>query len=108
MRGDAHVRFGGRTRETDRLRGRHRALVRPNSRWITVGNVRERSLAEIITGPAMRRAEEVLAASFGPVASCNPQCCPSTMCDPQCSPSCSPSCGPAGNCRPIGNCAPNY
>jgi len=29
MRGNTHVRFGGRARETDRLKGRHRALVRP-------------------------------------------------------------------------------
>src|SRR5450759_384904 len=27
---ESHVRFGGRARETDRLKGRHRALVRPN------------------------------------------------------------------------------
>ncbi len=26
---NSHVRFGGRARETDRLEGRHRALVRP-------------------------------------------------------------------------------
>jgi MoaA/NifB/PqqE/SkfB family radical SAM enzyme len=96
--------------------GRDKIAVAPDgsvwpcvfSRWITVGNVRERTLAEIITGPAMRGAEEALAASFGPAARCNPRCCPSTMCDPQCSPSCSPSCGPAGNCRPTGNCAPAY
>src|SRR2546422_873716 len=29
MRGNAHVRFGGRAGETDRLRGRHRAPARP-------------------------------------------------------------------------------
>ena len=29
MRGDAHVRFGGRAGETGRLKGRDRALVRP-------------------------------------------------------------------------------
>jgi hypothetical protein len=29
MRGNAHVRFGGRAEETDRSRGRHRASVRP-------------------------------------------------------------------------------
>ena len=34
MRGDAHVRFGGRTRETGRLQGRNRALVRPYERAI--------------------------------------------------------------------------
>jgi hypothetical protein len=29
MRGNAHVRFGGRAGETERPRGRHRASVRP-------------------------------------------------------------------------------
>jgi Transposase, Mutator family len=29
MRGNAHVRFGGRAGETDRPKGRHRASVRP-------------------------------------------------------------------------------
>ena len=31
MRGNVHVRFGGRARETDRPKGRHRALVRPHT-----------------------------------------------------------------------------
>ena len=30
MRGNSHVRFGGRAEETDRPKGRHRASVRPN------------------------------------------------------------------------------
>ena len=30
MRGNSHVRFGGRAEETDRSKGRHRASVRPN------------------------------------------------------------------------------
>src|SRR2546421_7966473 len=30
MRGNPHVRFGGRAEETDRLKGRHRAPARPN------------------------------------------------------------------------------
>jgi len=29
MRGNAHVRFGGRPRETERPKGHHRALGRP-------------------------------------------------------------------------------
>jgi transposase len=33
MRCKSHVRFGGRARETDRPKGRHRALVRPNH-WV--------------------------------------------------------------------------
>ena len=31
---NSHVRFGGRARETDRLEGRHRALVRPYARAV--------------------------------------------------------------------------
>jgi hypothetical protein len=31
-----HVRFGGRARETDRLKGRHRALVRPYDKAIVL------------------------------------------------------------------------
>ena len=30
MRGNAHVRFGGRLGETERPKGRHRAPSRPN------------------------------------------------------------------------------
>jgi hypothetical protein len=30
MRGNSHVRFGGRAEETERPKGRHRASVRPN------------------------------------------------------------------------------
>lgn len=78
------------------------------SRWMPVGNVRECSLAEIIAGPSIQRAERELAAVAPAQAACNPRCCPSTMCDPQCSPSCSPSCRPTYNCSPTGNCAPNY
>jgi hypothetical protein len=35
MRGDTHVRFGGRTRETDPGQPGHRARVRPNSGRLT-------------------------------------------------------------------------
>jgi len=33
---NSHVRFGGRARETDRLEGRHRALVRPYERAVVL------------------------------------------------------------------------
>jgi len=33
---NSHVRFGGRARETDRLEGRHRALVRPYENAVVV------------------------------------------------------------------------
>ena len=35
MRGDTHVRFGGRAEETERPQGRHRASARPNSSTTT-------------------------------------------------------------------------
>lgn len=82
------------------------------ARWLPVGNVRDDALADILSGPRMVATASALAGQFGQPhmgkGACNPQCCPSTMCDPQCSPSCSPSCRPAGNCTPKGNCAPNY
>lgn len=77
------------------------------ARWIPLGDVRTTKLAEIVGGPSMASAQAQLETT-APLASCNPRCCPNSMCDPQCSPSCSPSCRPAGNCRPVGNCAPNY
>lgn len=36
MRGNPHVRFGGRTEETDRPKGRHRASVRSNHTHATI------------------------------------------------------------------------
>ena len=36
MRGNSHVRFGGRAEETDRPKGRHRASVRPNHAHATI------------------------------------------------------------------------
>jgi hypothetical protein len=84
------------------------------ARWLPVGNVHQGTLAEIVTGPRMRASMASLTEMFAPRlgkkerSPCDPQCCPSTMCDPKCSPSCSPSCRPQGNCRPSGNCAPNY
>ncbi|MFD4636871.1 radical SAM protein [Lentzea sp. NPDC058436] len=75
------------------------------SRWVPVGNVREQSLADILTGPRMTQTAAALATEFSrrPVNPCVPN-----MCDPQCGPSCSPACRPAGNCTPTGACAPDY
>ncbi|WP_338061024.1 SPASM domain-containing protein [Lentzea albidocapillata] len=75
------------------------------SRWLSVGNVREESLADILTGSRMTETASVLATEFArrPLNPCVPN-----MCDPQCGPSCSPACRPAGNCVPTGACAPNY
>lgn len=78
------------------------------ARWITLGNVRTSTLADIVRDPLMKRAAQHLGARRRLDAGCDPRCCPNNMCDPQCSPSCSPSCRPAGNCRPSGNCAPRY
>jgi MoaA/NifB/PqqE/SkfB family radical SAM enzyme len=77
------------------------------ARWMPLGNVRTSALADIMGGPALGTARKQIAAAV-PSGICNPNCCPSNMCDPQCSPSCSPSCRPAGNCTPSGNCAPAY
>ncbi|SFR27340.1 Radical SAM superfamily enzyme, MoaA/NifB/PqqE/SkfB family [Lentzea waywayandensis] len=75
------------------------------SRWLPVGNVREESLADILTGSRMTETASVLATEFArrPLNPCVPN-----MCDPQCGPSCSPACRPAGNCVPTGACAPDY
>lgn len=75
------------------------------SRWLPVGNVREESLANILTGQRMMRTASALATEFArrPLNPCVPN-----MCDPQCGPSCSPACRPAGNCTPTGACAPDY
>jgi MoaA/NifB/PqqE/SkfB family radical SAM enzyme len=75
------------------------------SRWLPVGNVREESLVDILTGPRMTQTASLLATEFArrPLNPCVPN-----MCDPQCGPSCSPACRPAGNCTPTGACAPDY
>jgi hypothetical protein len=39
MHGDVLVRFGGRAEETNRLRGRHRASVRPLHVYPDVGGL---------------------------------------------------------------------
>jgi hypothetical protein len=39
MLGNGHVRFGGRTEETDQPKDRHRASVRPNHVKIRDGQV---------------------------------------------------------------------
>nr|WP_242687390.1 MULTISPECIES: SPASM domain-containing protein [unclassified Actinopolyspora] len=76
------------------------------SRWMPVGNVRERTLVDILTGPDMARTEKQLARHFpdGPHSACDPKCGPS------CGPSCNPSCWPTGTgpCSPNGGCQPNY
>jgi MoaA/NifB/PqqE/SkfB family radical SAM enzyme len=80
------------------------------ARWIPVGNVQRRALAEILIGPEMVTATKMLANHFRvPEMPCVPR-----MCDPQCGPNCGPACNPScwphgtGPCGPKGGCRPNY
>ncbi|MGI8308126.1 radical SAM/SPASM domain-containing protein [Saccharopolyspora hattusasensis] len=74
------------------------------SRWMPMGNVRDRALTEILDGPQMAETGAALRVHFDARrAPCVPD-----MCDPQCGPSCSPACVPANNCLPVGACAPDY
>lgn len=76
------------------------------SRWMPVGNVRERALADILAGPRAGEVGETLRTAFAgrPRSACDPQC------GPNCGPACNPSCWPtgAGPCGPNGGCMPNY
>ena len=48
MRGNSHVRFGGRAEETDRPKGRHRASVRPNHVGNTLASNTGANLRELM------------------------------------------------------------
>lgn len=79
------------------------------ARWMSVGDVRRRTLAEILTSPEMATATATLADHF-PVS--ETPCVPK-MCDPQCGPNCGPACNPSwphgtGPCGPKGGYVPNY
>lgn len=86
------------------------------SRWLPVGNVREKSLANIITSDRFHAVHDELTAHFRtrvpsdcrpdcqPQQLCEPKCEPYTAgCHPECNPSCSPRCNPV-SCRP--SCLP--
>jgi MoaA/NifB/PqqE/SkfB family radical SAM enzyme len=80
------------------------------ARWMPVGNVRQSTLIEILTGSEMASATATLADHFPvPETPCVPR-----MCDPQCGPNCGPACNPScwphgtGPCGPKGGCVPNY
>lgn len=77
------------------------------SRWLPVGNVRNQSLAEIVTGDQCQGVRNELAEHFEqvPIAKCEPKWCDpyDAGCHPECNPSCSPQCNPT-KCRP--NCLP--
>jgi len=60
MRGNAHVRFGGRAGETERPKGRHRALVRPYYLKVREGGRVVSMAALVATGVAMTGERRVL------------------------------------------------
>ncbi len=93
------------------------------SRWLPIGNVFERELAEILTGPDAKRICSQLAQAFTErvARACRPSCgptCEPNRCTPDCAPACSParchptcapSCGPSCNpCAPSTRCWPSY
>ncbi len=84
------------------------------SRWMTLGNVLEAELADILTGTEAERVRGELRAEFVQRAAAKP-CGPTKQpCDPKCGPACGPACNPqcwptgTGPCRPKGGCQPNY
>lgn len=90
------------------------------SRWLPVGNVLDRELAEILDGPEAVRVRDELRTEFAKRKKksdedkCAPKCAPSGSpcypdCNPACQPNCSPNCSPS--CRPCGpgrRCWPDY
>ncbi|WP_179950841.1 radical SAM/SPASM domain-containing protein [Kibdelosporangium phytohabitans] len=108
---------GGRRPDADQLCGqcaRGKVAVSPMgevwpcvfSRWLSVGNVRQDTLADVLAGRPMAETVASLARQFAGRlrAACDPQC------GPNCGPACHPSCWPtgAGPCGPNGGCQPNY
>lgn len=83
------------------------------SRWLSIGNVFEAGLAEILSSPEADRVRTDLAHTFAsrnlaqqnaPARSCRPNCGPTCdPCNPRCNPSCEPYCNPAP-CQP--QCSP--
>lgn len=88
------------------------------SRWLPMGNVLERELAEVLAGPEADRVRTELNAEFAKrrvvEGKCNPKCAPSGSpcypdCNPACQPNCSPRCSPSCNpCAPGRRCWPSY
>lgn len=81
--------------------GRGRAVVAPDgsvrpcvmSRWMTVGNVRESALADILASAPMR---DMVAAIPAPLAAkCHPECKPSTGDGSDCAPAEQETCAPS-------------
>jgi hypothetical protein len=76
------------------------------SRWLSCGNVREKTLSDILSSSTTVAALRDLQAAM-PQAPCVPKMC-DPQCGPNCSPACVPTCNPKGPCGPRGGCAPNY
>lgn len=79
------------------------------ARWMSVGNVLEQSLADVLVGPRVEQARAELGDHFAQRrdSACVPHChpdCPPSPCQPTCPPRCSPGCQP---CKPNG-CWPYY
>ncbi|MEV4506061.1 radical SAM/SPASM domain-containing protein [Streptomyces klenkii] len=101
--------------------GDGRAVIDPSgnvapcvfSTWMGVGNVRDDSLASILSGPALSEATDSLREVWGwgkdkdkdtdggQNQPCNPDCVPNNPCDPRCEPndSCNPG-APRSECGP--------
>lgn len=60
MRGDSHVRFGGRAEETDRLKGPHRASARPNHYYASLLNRQGESVKVVQSRLGHASAQETL------------------------------------------------
>ncbi|SEM74646.1 radical SAM/SPASM domain-containing protein [Lihuaxuella thermophila] len=77
------------------------------SRWMTLGNVLEKSLPELIEGKEVAKAREQLKDFFMYMGSSDDddECGPDSRCNPECPPRCSPSCNP---CAPSRRCWPDY
>jgi transposase-like protein len=65
MRGNAHVRFGGRAGETERTKGRHRASVRPYYLKVREGASVVSKAIVIATGVTEHGDREVLGLAVG-------------------------------------------
>lgn len=83
------------------------------SRWLPIGNVLEKALADILDSPEAERVRSELRLAFAERETTLPEA-GKKPCDPQCGPSCGPACSPScwptgtGPCSPKGGCQPNY
>jgi MoaA/NifB/PqqE/SkfB family radical SAM enzyme len=79
------------------------------SRDVTVGNIRQHGVAEVVASRALLEFRESYFEEIqgSVVTDCGPDCLPSGPCQPNCNPKCSPPCNP-NECVPVrGHCGPN-